>query len=185
MNYSKSQKGYTLLFSIIVASVVLSIAAFILSISRKQFILSAAARDSMVAIYAADSGIQCALKAFYNSKLSVGSGAAVITCNGNPEAKAFYKGYDSTDDSLNTYGFKTDSGEKFYITERPIKLTLPGETCALVTVAQGKVQGATELENRTFIISRGYNLGNSWPCVETAPANPRAIERAIKLKIEG
>jgi hypothetical protein len=36
----KYQKGYTLLFSIIVSSIVLSIAAFILSVSRKQFILS-------------------------------------------------------------------------------------------------------------------------------------------------
>lgn len=50
MNYSNYKKGYTLLFSVIVSSVILSIAAFILSTSRRQFILSSVARDSTMAV---------------------------------------------------------------------------------------------------------------------------------------
>jgi len=57
-----SQKGYTLLFAVIVSVLVLSIAAFILSVSRKEAILASSARDSIYAFYAADSGLECAVE---------------------------------------------------------------------------------------------------------------------------
>jgi len=96
-------KGYTLLFAVLVATLVLSIGLYILSVSRKQFILSEAARDSMNAFYAADSGLSCALSlrddiwtSVQNSLALSGSlphfivpqntdlnaGAVVDTCNG-------------------------------------------------------------------------------------------------------
>lgn len=56
-NHSGNNKGYTLLFAVITASILLAIAAFIASVSRKQFLLASTARDSMTAIYAADAGL--------------------------------------------------------------------------------------------------------------------------------
>jgi hypothetical protein len=61
MKNISNNKGYTLLFAVLVASLVLAIGLYILSVSRQQFILSETARDSMNAFYAADSGLSCAL----------------------------------------------------------------------------------------------------------------------------
>src|ERR1035441_7931257 len=52
--------GYTLLFAMIVASVVLAIGVSILTVSRKEFVLSSSATHSTNSFYAADSGIGCA-----------------------------------------------------------------------------------------------------------------------------
>ncbi len=62
MKYIKShtRRGYTLLFAVLIASLVLGVAVFILSVSRKQYLLSATARESMYAVYASESGIECA-----------------------------------------------------------------------------------------------------------------------------
>src|ERR1035437_2933646 len=56
----REQNGYTLLFAVLTASLVLSVAVFILSVSRGQYLLASTARESTYAIYAADSGLECA-----------------------------------------------------------------------------------------------------------------------------
>jgi len=43
--HHRAERGYTLLFAVITASILLSIAVFIVSVSRKQFILASSARD--------------------------------------------------------------------------------------------------------------------------------------------
>src|ERR1035437_10536091 len=55
-----TDSGYTLLFAMIVASIVLSLCVSILTISRKEFALSSSATQSTNSFYAADSGIGCA-----------------------------------------------------------------------------------------------------------------------------
>src|ERR1035437_3666113 len=55
-----TSSGYTLLFAMIVASIVLALGVSILTISRKEFALSSSATQSTNAFYAADSGIGCA-----------------------------------------------------------------------------------------------------------------------------
>src|ERR1035437_9397628 len=55
-----TSSGYTLLFAMIVASIVLPLGVSILTISRKEFALSSSATQSTNAFYAADSGIGCA-----------------------------------------------------------------------------------------------------------------------------
>ncbi len=54
-------KGFTLLYATLVISIVLSIALAIADISLKQFVLSSAGKESQVAFYNADSGIECAI----------------------------------------------------------------------------------------------------------------------------
>jgi Tfp pilus assembly protein PilX len=56
----RTDSGYTLLFAMIVASIVLAIGVSLLTISRKEFDLSSSATQSSNAFYAADSGIGCA-----------------------------------------------------------------------------------------------------------------------------
>jgi len=60
MKLKYTQSGYTLLFAVIISSLVLSVAMFILSVSKKQFQLATAARESMKASYNAKSARECA-----------------------------------------------------------------------------------------------------------------------------
>ena len=52
----KSTTGFTILYSVLVAALLLSIGLSIYNISIKQFILTSSAIDSQIAIYAADAG---------------------------------------------------------------------------------------------------------------------------------
>lgn len=53
------EQGFALLLTLIVVSVVLAIGLSLLSITLKQFTLSSTARDSEMAIHAANSGLEC------------------------------------------------------------------------------------------------------------------------------
>ena len=183
--YNRIQKGYTLLFSIIVASIVLSIAAFILSVSRKQFILSSVSRDSTMAIYAADSAIQCAIGAYYNGYLDVKPDA-----NGNPTSPISipcmggqHPGvYEIFND--NSYNLKNDANAHIYSyrNQSPLLFGFGNDSCALVTITNGL--DVTTSKHRIFIESRGYNNQFSAPCDPSAAYNPRTVERAIRLIYE-
>jgi len=59
-NIKNNDGGYTLLFAMIVASIVLALGVSLLTISRKEFVLSSNATQSTDAFYAADSGVGCA-----------------------------------------------------------------------------------------------------------------------------
>ncbi|MDP4020966.1 MAG: hypothetical protein Q8P58_02930 [Candidatus Adlerbacteria bacterium] len=91
--YSASKKrGFTAFFAVLVASLALAIGLSIYELLIRELELSQTARESQYAIYAADTGAECALywdlnysdsdgSAFATSSLdtSVGSG---MTCNG-------------------------------------------------------------------------------------------------------
>jgi type II secretory pathway pseudopilin PulG len=184
--YNRIQKGYTLLFSIIVASIVLSIAAFILSVSRKQFILSSVSRDSTMAIYAADSAIQCAVGAYYNGELYASPDPATgdatsparIFCMGGTSSSNYQK-IDSAE-----YNLLIDEQNKIYIyrTVTPFRFGFGNDSCAIVTITKGK--DIATGKHRVFIESRGYNNEFSAPCNEGGAYNPRTVERAIRLIYE-
>ena len=179
MKFLNNKNGYTLLFSIIVASIVLSIAAFILSTSRKQFILSSVARDSTIAVYAADGGTQCVVEAFYKGKLATSSSATVV-CNGETVSKPFSKLAVGTEDvSMGLYNDGPSGYRKIEQTpqDSPIQFIFPNNTCVRIVVTVG-FDNVTK-EHKVIFDSRGYNIANSGPCVGTPPS-PRAIERAIR-----
>lgn len=58
--------GFVILYSILVASILLSVALGISSISVKEIKLSSSARDGNVAFFSADTGAECAL--FFDKK---------------------------------------------------------------------------------------------------------------------
>lgn len=57
----KRQKGYAILFAIIIISAISVVTAGLLNVAYKQMILSSLANDSQVAFYQADKGAECAL----------------------------------------------------------------------------------------------------------------------------
>src|ERR1035437_6763200 len=80
-----TSSGYTLLFAMIVASIVLALGVSILTISRKEFALSSSATQSTNSFYAADSGIGCAEYWDNSSSINFSTTSPItsITCSYN------------------------------------------------------------------------------------------------------
>lgn len=55
------EKGFVILFTVLIASIVLAIALGIASVSFREVLLSSTARDGEYAFFAADTGAECAL----------------------------------------------------------------------------------------------------------------------------
>ena len=60
-NTNLPKRGFALLFSVLVAGILLTIGLGIFSITYKELLLSSSDRESQVAFYAADTGTECAL----------------------------------------------------------------------------------------------------------------------------
>lgn len=60
MFQEKQNKGFALLLTLVVVSVVLAIGLSLLDITLKQLVLSGTARDSEIAFHAAYAGVECA-----------------------------------------------------------------------------------------------------------------------------
>lgn len=56
-----NKSGFVILIAVLVASLLISLGAFIASIAVKELTLSTSGRDSSLAFYAADAAIECAL----------------------------------------------------------------------------------------------------------------------------
>ncbi len=67
MMHTYTQRGFTLLMSVLISSILLAIGYEIYNLASKEVILSASGRESQFAFFAADTGIECALWA--DSKL--------------------------------------------------------------------------------------------------------------------
>ncbi len=133
MKHSKSQfvhvqePGFILLFSVVVSAVIFFIGAGIFSLSFKEFLVSTIAQESQKSIFAADSGIECALLADKNGILPTDPSASLVagSCFGQPFTPVR---------SLGSIKFS---------------LALDNATCTTVTVTDG-----TSI--RTFT-AQGYN----------------------------
>lgn len=167
----KTEGGYTLLFAVITATLVLGVAVFILSVSKKQYALSVAGRDSMYAIYAADSGMECAIVA----NLSTTTSPAQISCNGASSShptQAFIF-YNSPDSTL----WPNPVGGGIYQIEGMV-IALPGGTCAKVSIYDGDYEPVSgTIVHKTIIESRGYNYCNASGPVPSS----RTVERALRI----
>lgn len=80
-----NQQGFTILFSALVASLVLTLGISIFSVAQKQVILSSLGRSSQYAFYAADTGAECALYWDVRYEYFSSSTPAIDpACNGAP-----------------------------------------------------------------------------------------------------
>jgi hypothetical protein len=192
MKYSSHNRGYTLLFAVLTATLVLGVTIFILSVSKRQFALSNIARESMYAIYAADSGIECVAGDRYRSILLLdgtpSSDPLTFECNGRSVTKYF---------AVSPPGDYPDSivpkGPVYSSTfNLGFKNVTNGDLedvygCAIVTVYAYTADDGTPLgvENNAIITSRGYNLCNYDPDTDTYTPDtlsPRTVERGMQLE---
>jgi hypothetical protein len=185
----KKNAGYTMLFAVLVSTVLLSIGIFILNVSKKEVLLSAIGRESAIAFYAADGGVECAhyWNVQANSPLgfdSVGvQGTASISCGGTAPvvtpisstlSPSLLRSEIRMDinvppgNSLSIYpGFCAKVSvikDYIYTAAGPVTVTNPSGTPESYSVI------------KTTIESRGYNT-----CVT---GDPRRVERGLKETIQ-
>lgn len=67
-NRKSGRPGFVVLFTVLIASVVLAMALGIANIALKQIVLTASATDANKSFYAADTGVECAL--YHDLKLT-------------------------------------------------------------------------------------------------------------------
>lgn len=165
----KNNKGYTLLFAVLVSSVVLSVGISILTISKKEFLLSSGARESISAFYAADSGLECAIMADRESGFNGATPLSPsVSCMG------------SNVDVLSGQGTNVVGTSTFQVRMQN------GSACAIITVSKYQITNnaiSPEPIPITSIESRGYNLGWDATLLATNPcskASVRRVERAIR-----
>lgn len=80
----KNKNGFTLSYSLLVISIVLSISMAISEIVLRETVISGFGRDSLVAFFAADSGVECAL--YWDVKhdyFSTSRTSSTISCSGS------------------------------------------------------------------------------------------------------
>jgi len=159
-------RGFAMLFSVLISSLLVVIGLSIFNITLKELTISTSARESQVAFYAANSGLECALywdlqKGAFATSTDDISRATLISavCNGvtvnntvNPH---------NADSATTKFEFKIND---------PNDLNGP---CANVTVT--KTPGSPTAEKMTTVIeSRGKNI---------CSASGRRVERGLKATI--
>jgi hypothetical protein len=184
MKQTTHQRGYTLLFAVLTAALVLGVAVFIVGVSQKEYQLSVSARDSLYSFYAADSGIECATLAFPTMSTST-TGSVSITCDNATLTSAFYAYF-----SVPAGASPIFSTAKYplYISTTSASNNLNfafGNSCADITVYDGY---DSSNGHWTVIDSRGYNhCATSATGVPYSPdiSIPTTVERALRLSKKG
>lgn len=173
LNFKKEknrERGMALFISVVLVSVLLLIALAISDIAYKEQILSYSGRDSKVAFYAADSGIDCAM--YHDLKLiDYFPTDPAEPDPSEPDPPPECNGGSSNVDS------RISNGN----VETTFSYELSGQTNACVIVNVTKIILAPG-EIGTVIESRGYNnscAGNTFPYHVTD--SPRNLERAIRV----
>jgi len=181
------KKGFVLLFSVLVATLILAVGASIISIALKQVILSGAGRDSQFAFYAANTGAECALYwdlagdsngniVFATSSTNLSFDKTEVTCLGKPLVSDLDELNDvcPLDISTDPTWCVDDGGPD--LTQTKFRITYENDGpdsqpyCADVIVKKYIKDGEVAT---TTIDSRGYNT------CETN--NPRRIERGLEF----
>ncbi len=171
MNKSIRQKGYAILFTVVVIGIISVIAIGLSNTTYKQLILSSTAKDSQVSYYQSDTATECALYADTGGALGPieASGTGQISCgldkNGNLSK------LDVT--------YTLNGTTKSYVAKPD---TYPsGDSCYMFTinkVSQDTPGPANPGSNITTIITTldasGYNICDT--------ANPRTVERTIEVR---
>lgn len=188
----QKNRGYTLLFAVLLSSLVLSIGISILTISRKELTLSASSRESQASFFAADTGIECTRFYLKNANALPGT----INCNGYPVTTTTGAPIPNTretgqvDEFGNPTTFPPTTVTNFEVRLGPIPTgqsqPLITEPCVKVAVRREWSNPELEDDNPanddlsigdrlvTTIESRGYNTCD--------PNDPRRTERGVRMR---
>lgn len=174
----KRNEGFALLIAVLVSSVVLAVGISMINITLKEYLFSGIGRESEIAFYAADAGMECALywdTSSQGGKFNIGANVSNVSCMGVSSASndgpptGNNNGVVQSGEQITTQFEWISSGQpvcskigitKYYDPSNPVSMGTLG-TCAA---------GAT----CTQVEARGYNR----PCAGLT--SPRVVERALR-----
>ena len=147
-------EGFALLIAVLVSGIVLAIGVSVLNITLKDFILSNIARDSEIAFYAANAGMECALY-WDESDRNVFVDGGTVTCIGESSAVPS-PGTDSLNTFQREWGTPTVctvvSVEKFDCQER--NPSFPTGLLCTTVEARGYNRSCDDLSDDTRTVER-------------------------------
>ncbi len=149
-------RGFTLLISILLATVAVTLGVTLLDLSYKQVILSSTAKQSQYGFYAADSAMECALywdQKFNAFRFTSPRPSSQISCQGN-SILAY---------SSSLYGSGSNQHRK---TEFNVR-------CGSTSTSNGKVTVYKYASGTTTIYANGFS--------SCSAADQRRVERGLKV----
>lgn len=189
---NNTQQGYTLLFAVLTAVLVLAIAIFILGVARKQYILSSSAQDSLGSLYNADSGVECIVQSNIGSIDFHDRDPVSISCNGRTINDTFGTVNITTEPDVpqgfNSSGFVQappppaagNPPTYIYVPFSDSSQGALSKGCAMIKIWQGTL--LSDGSKRTIVYSRGYNQCDD--ATQKPLSNVRTVERAMKFTVQ-
>jgi len=168
-NFKKHSRGFTMLFGVLIAGLALAIGVAIYDLASRQLALSQTTAQSQLAIYAADTGAECAL---YWDYTAAAFGTSSTSRWPAPDSGLMCNGFDITSAVLRTVNPETTSATAATTTFSMFVNTTSYDAkspCALVYVAKYTAGG----KQRTTITSRGFNT--------CTVATTTQVERVLQL----
>ncbi len=160
-----SKSGFVILIAVLVASLMISLGAFIASIAVKELSLSASGRDSHLAFYAADAAIECALYQDLHVSVFAASssapGPATLNCNSSSTAVVFRAGLSDADTGVSEFDVSFPESPADDPEFSPY---------AIVRITKDQIG---TVNDETKIESRGYNVKST--------DVSRRVERALEV----
>ena len=154
--YMPHERGFAMLFAVLVSSVLLSIGISIFNLTIKELVLSSSGRESQFAFYAADTGAECAIYWDFKGTNIFATSTDPRTPNPSNPSCVDSGGVPQVIDvtTVNpggTYGIISQNSNS---AETQFTLNIPGSTnCTIVRVKKLTVSGL----QTTRIDARGYN----------------------------
>lgn len=169
----RRNKGFALLIAVIFMAVALSLGLSLASLAYKQEVLASAALESQSAFYAADAGLECALRADQQEN-------AFAYGNYVPSAPDFTEtcGGDGHLVSTLCYNSAADGCSNQWVMSWQVPLAFPDpvnqpegteKACAIVTIYKPAAGGTT------YLFSQGYDIS----CANIATPGIRFASRGL------
>lgn len=170
-------RGFTVFFAVLVASLALAIGLAVYDLLLRELELSQTARESQYAIYAADTGVECALywDFHYDNGTEVGSAFATSTESNPPTSNIRCNDQDVAATAVAASTWPQTESATAATTTFEVYLVAGDTTspCALVEVAKyAENPGDPPI---TKVVSRGRNTSCS------AVTSGLQIERALEV----
>lgn len=157
-------RGYTLLIAAIIGSFLLAVSFSIVTLTAKEVRLAASTRDSQLAFYAADTGVECAI--YWDIKFSGGTSAFATSSASNQPSS----GIICSQNDIAQGWVITDKTSSSATTIFMLDLGVIGDNKDLCTEV---LVEKTNNGNNTKIESRGRSSCDT--------SNIRRVERAIRV----
>lgn len=164
-NKKRHKSGFVVFLAVLVVSIALAIGITLASITVKSLELSRASRESVYAVYAADTGAECAL--MWDVRGLELKGYTIFSTSTDSIVPMAGSGISCLGTEISTVWVPVQGPTSATTT---FEISLPGSRCTYVQVVKNAI---TASDIRTEITARGYNTSCSF--------TPQTVERAYKI----